>query len=292
MQDSASVFLNPFAFLRLDSIEQEKTPDDLQGKQNLDPLERLCDVYELIFQHLNGEEVKKASEVSSTWYKKIGSSRTCMNKIILKFVIVSTASPSLEEINAILASQRKYANFEFSRPFFCNDKKSTKALKKFSDSVVNLKLSWAVGSVIDGIFDEPVAFPQLKTLIIGRDVSVKLMENLFTKSKLEQLALITITPKLLQMVLAIPTLRSLQVLRAEGPTHSYQHATFPDNSPIIVLTIKGGFSTKLKFVLALLRNLKKLYYSGRDIQAVNQFLYDASVNGYHQDKVDLIQYFE
>lgn len=285
---SLDISLDPFAYLRLDSCEQVDTRDPFE-QQSLDPFERLSDVHDLIYQHLSGKEVKKVSKVSSNWYNNIGSSIICMKKIVLKFLIVSHVDPSPAEINAILASQRRYVNFEFSRPFFCNDPRSAESLKKFSSSIVDLKLSWAVGSVVDRIFDEPVAFPQLKSLEIGSDVSVKLMEKLFTKSQLKTLTLITITPQILHMVLAIPTLTAFKVLDLVGPVHYFQTATFPKSPSIRALTINGGLSIKLKILLHYLPNLELLYYSGRDIQEMAQYLEVVSSKGIHRKSIELIQ---
>jgi hypothetical protein len=50
-----------------------------------DPFDKLWDVHHLIYQHLNGEDVKQASLVSKQWYEEIGMSRVCMQKIQLKF---------------------------------------------------------------------------------------------------------------------------------------------------------------------------------------------------------------
>lgn len=82
-----------------------------------DPFEFFpSEISELIFQHLNGDEVLKSMEVSRTWNEIITRSTRIMNKIKLRMFRVDESNfLSSEMLEILINSQRKYQNLEFNQ---------------------------------------------------------------------------------------------------------------------------------------------------------------------------------
>lgn len=238
----------------------------------MDPIRRLSGLEDLIYQHMEGSEVLKMSKVSRSWYQSIGRSEVCMEKIDLAFVVASPFEPSTSVIQSVLASKRRYTHLSFSRPFFCNNPMCLKVLEKFAGDVQELKISWAVGTIVDEMFKEPVAFPQLKFLEVGYHVSLKLMESLFYQSQLTSLHITQSTPKILNMALKVPTLKRLKIDVMIQDRFYYSPQFLTPNLSIEVLSVKGDLGYKTLSLLTCTPNLKKLSLSGCGYDQTLQFV--------------------
>lgn len=236
----------------------------------MDPIERLSDLEDLIYQHMKGNDVLKISEVSRYWYKSSGRSKVCMKKINLNFMVSSPFEPSESAIQSVLGSKRRYTHLIFSRPFFWNNPNCLKVLNKFE--VIELKVSWAVGKIVDDMFKQPVAFPQLKFLGVGHHVSLKLMESLFYQSKLSSLHVTQSTPKILNMALKVSTLKRLKIDEMIQDSFLYSPQFLTINSSIEVLSLKGSLGFKTLSLLSCTPNLKQLFLSGPDFNQTQQFV--------------------
>jgi hypothetical protein len=79
----------------------------------MDPLKLLCDVHDLIFQHLTVDEILEVSLVSRNYYKTIGKSNAAMKQIWLN-IGDRFNEPKREDLKAFRASERSYQNFKMS----------------------------------------------------------------------------------------------------------------------------------------------------------------------------------
>lgn len=188
----------------------------------------------------------------------IGNSEVCMQKIKLKFVVRPSWEQELEEIEAILKSQRKYTNIEFSRVHFSNTPKSVYVLKKFASSVRRLKVWWAVGSVVDGIFKEQVDFPNLVNLEVKDNVSLLFLHNLLTNSTLENLNVQTMTPEILCMAMMSSSLKCIRIEKFIQPRLSYEIMPFIQSQSIEEAVLMGTMEHIAK-VIEFMPNLKHLH---------------------------------
>ncbi|XP_070492558.1 uncharacterized protein [Chironomus tepperi] len=108
----------------------------------MDPLEVLPEeVYEKIFKHLNKNDILQASLVSKYWYRVIGRSRRCMNKIAGFHV----SFREMPDIKHYLESERQYQHLHLFHDFndIKHDSKILRRLRsivnKFAGSLVTLK---------------------------------------------------------------------------------------------------------------------------------------------------------
>lgn len=79
----------------------------------MDPLQSVCDVQDLIFQHFSVDELLDLSFVSRSYYKSIGNSNAAMKKVWLN-IGDRFNEPNREDLKAFRASERKYQNFKMS----------------------------------------------------------------------------------------------------------------------------------------------------------------------------------
>lgn len=111
----------------------------------MDPLRGIIgDLHDLIFQHLNTNEILEYSTISKRWYEKIGNSRRCMKKIrlALKFWRSTAKEQQIEEKLKILKSiSRRYQNISIDCRF---DKRVSaefwNLLSVLADNIVSLKI--------------------------------------------------------------------------------------------------------------------------------------------------------
>lgn len=153
-----------------------------------DPFQQLVDVDHLIYQHLSGSDVLKASLVSSGWNQNIANSSTCMSKISLKVNSKSSSDPSSQEVTTILRSQRQYSSIKFSCNYKTNINNRAKIITKFAGSAVELKIYLLHPETPM----EAVRFPKLKSLKIRSELGDDLLNKVFSmidETKLETLTL-------------------------------------------------------------------------------------------------------
>lgn len=112
-----------------------------EEEQCTDPFELLPEhVHESIYQHLSGEDILHASEVSPAWYQLMGTSRLCIQKIILRIVPIYNENRT-KEMPEILKSQRHYANIYFVSYYETKDKQYYLIVPKYAASLVQLTVN-------------------------------------------------------------------------------------------------------------------------------------------------------
>lgn len=143
-------------------------------------------VFDLIAQHLSGDEVKAASLTCRKWNRMVVSSEKCMQKLLL--LIDTTSQSNFDSLlNDILVSRRCYTNLEIS--LGTNDAKSARKvdriLKKFALSIVNLKLTKIGGR--NSMLNKPLWLLKLESLelhvVCGR-LTGEFLKNVCTLKKL------------------------------------------------------------------------------------------------------------
>jgi IMP cyclohydrolase len=80
----------------------------------MDPLKNILpDLFDLVFQHFDNEEILELSMLSRTWYKTLGQSQVAMSKVWLD-VGDRFDEPSRDDVKAFRISDRNYENFTIS----------------------------------------------------------------------------------------------------------------------------------------------------------------------------------
>lgn len=127
-----------------------------------DPLDRIHeDLHDLVFQHLNGNDILNASEVSSQWYTSTSTSKASMSQIQLKIVKpIQQANTMFDLINN---SYKLFQNIIFS----CNYDESLinncfKIVCKHAKVIVNVE---AIDMILnDNGLIQTIKLPHLRAL--------------------------------------------------------------------------------------------------------------------------------
>jgi hypothetical protein len=129
----------------------------------LDPLEKLVpDVYDLIFQHLTGSDVKNCFAVSTLWNQALSTSSKTVSKLKLVLINENTKSLSPEDARILCQSKRQYKHAEIMVSSNREMSRKMSILKEISESLENLEVrgNWHFNL----IFPTDVKLPKLKTL--------------------------------------------------------------------------------------------------------------------------------
>lgn len=125
------------------------------------------DVHRFIWQHLNGADLLKISEVSRQWNEKVETSKGFIEKIKLSITHIPMhqgfrACETLpqHDVDVILQSKRNYANFEMKYLLLESYTLREMLLKKLAKSITNMTFDVVIG-------DTGVEFPNLKILRLG-----------------------------------------------------------------------------------------------------------------------------
>ena len=145
----------------------------LSHRTNWDPLGIPEEIHSLIFQHLNGNDVKTASEISWHWYNVVGESRECMKKIILRL-----KEPGNCEIETLQNSPRNYQFLTLIGPI---NNENLKILDLYSSSLKNVQLINEDTNEDQEAFI-PISLPLLENLKINY-ISKDILKFFTTSSK-------------------------------------------------------------------------------------------------------------
>lgn len=127
----------------------------------------VADVHDSILQHMNGNDLKNATEVSASFNLVIGQSTTAMKKLLLNL--------SSDVVTAVLQSQRNYSNVDV-KMFSSNAVAREEILAKLSPSVVNLNLK----NVPTNLLAENSKFQKLESLSFGPFVNSGAVHSILT----------------------------------------------------------------------------------------------------------------
>ena len=149
----------------------QKSSEDVVNENiysdDLNPLNRISEeLHELIFQHLNGNDVLRFALVSPQWYDLTANSRNCMNLIKLKVVWlhnISTHSRK-DRFELVQNSQRRYQHFYF----YCNSnaiviEECMNILTAHADSVVSIV---AIDMISDALEMNSITLRNLQSLSV------------------------------------------------------------------------------------------------------------------------------
>jgi hypothetical protein len=125
----------------------------------MDPLSIFPEeISEYIFQYFNKDDILHASLVSKLWYRMMGRSRECMNKLRVVFI----DSPATPDIKYYLASQRQYQHLLLYKDF--NDVKDSAKTLRIMRSIVN-KFSESLKTLVSNVdILRASSLPKLKEL--------------------------------------------------------------------------------------------------------------------------------
>lgn len=163
-----------------------------QSNESVDPMKRITEgIHHLVQQHLKGNDVKSAMEVSTEWHDFFVNSPAAMKQIILNFNVESRFRPSQKDLQMILNSPRSYSGLLFYCRSGTNIIGRSKVLTEFADILVSLKID----RVHYDVHMQPVSFKSLKSLEIGPDVSDGLIETLIDSVRHVQLQVLVFNNK-------------------------------------------------------------------------------------------------
>lgn len=160
--------------------EEELLPEDLDlpedARSNLFPR-----AFNFIAQYFEASDVKNAFLVNKQWNRLTSASENCMGKLLL---VIDSCRDDL--LSGVLMSRRCYANLEIS----LNNqravvKKFERVLKKFSVTIVNLKITKYGG--FNSFLEKPLLLLKLEVLelhIVSGRVSGEFLKNVCTLKKL------------------------------------------------------------------------------------------------------------
>lgn len=139
--------------------------DELDKDESTTPFDRVLLTHsELILQHLSGNEIKIASEVSKKWMRKIFHSRHLMSKFVLR-VDIDDPQDCGERFASLVKTTRHYTDVAIK---IGNNKqlieKVDRILMKISRSVRHLKLVKIGG--FNSMLRNPLEFFELETLAL------------------------------------------------------------------------------------------------------------------------------
>lgn len=153
-----------------------------------DPMVRITEsIHYLVQQHLTGNDVISAIEVSKQWHNFTVCSSMAMKKIVLNFVVESRFRPTPHDLQMILDSPRCYSSLQFSCRPDTNIVSRAKVLTEFASMLTYLKVDrihWEIQM-------EPVSYDRLKSLEIGPDVSPEMVDVLFQSIRHSQLQVLS-----------------------------------------------------------------------------------------------------
>ena len=159
---------------------------DAEPSYSSDPFIVLhSDLHDLIHQHLCCNDVCELFKVSKEWNARISKSPKPMEKILLNFRELSSSDPPPKSVTALLKSERMYQNIKFSLRFSSNAYRKLFILKRFSQSVSYLDISFVNKADCTKFIPANLSFPKLKELrltgVIPRAFfnSVDTVEKLF-----------------------------------------------------------------------------------------------------------------
>jgi hypothetical protein len=174
---------HPAKKMKIEEISDEKSIAD--------PFVRVHEhVRDLMLQHLTGREVLRSMKVSKDWNEIVAESRKCMSKVKLKIEEKTLKYPSLEEVTALMESDRPYQHMKLRIRNVKNSGSMLLLLQRFSQSLVELDLKLGKQKRMIENLPENVTFPKLKLLKLYKLTNVnqvikKLFANVFTLKKFE-----------------------------------------------------------------------------------------------------------
>jgi hypothetical protein len=224
-------------------MEMDIDCDQTQIYFDEDPILQINeDLHDLILQHISGTA---CTEVSNEWNQITTNSKTFLKNVKLDLI---GKPQTLEELNFILNTDRKYSNISFDNR---NEKlfiPKCKILEKFSESITNL----TIGEIhFAGEIFNHILMPNLKSLTITHRSCVALATRLLqTSKKITKLVQTTFMPWPNDKILFIQILAN-QIKHLECEASLVFYLSTITNLKGILETLKVTWAENSAFFMAL-----------------------------------------